>query len=661
MPNDLPGGKKPGAKTRTVARKAKRSILSPVSLADLARSGISEQDALDNDMSSAAKAKLVEGFEDCGLPGPVTTYPYRDLHGKPKLDVSASGTEVQYTRLRLHEENTVGKYIQPKNSKPHVYYSEGPDWAAIAKDTGEDTLILEGEKKSVAACLEGYAAIGVGGVDAFLYNGELIDDVKEWSWKGRHTYIVFDSDIMTKERVLKAEERLAFELALLGAIIHRVRLPTGPITPDHPTGEKWGIDDFFEIIRQDGEDPGEVMDALLDETPPEVPDEVLEAPFDWLEEVEKDVEPLKWIVPHRICLNQIQRCDGEPEVGKSFLWLQIAIHLALGVPLFGIDVIQTPVMIIFAEDDRSIIIPRIRGILVSLGYGKIDNFGNFVLYRNKLPERVLPLKFWCAETDNLELGSVAQTTLEVKKFPLYKKMVMFAQRFDGPPLIICDTIRDTIRFNENDADAANVALKQIYGQLKRDLGAGVVGLGHPSKTSMQDDRIRTAGGVTNKGAVKVVSELRLAERQGFPDDGMKFVDWLVTKSTADPIKPTTNLMLANDVFQLAPEPDPVDLKYIQDVIRTVMMRFTDNGTRMVRGTGNGIRSGEVAGAIELLCGEKIDTSTIEANIRDMEILGIIKWSPTEKGIPASFVKGPNWNRDESEERMLLKTFVAEGG
>ncbi len=629
-------------RTRKVQRKAQRSVLSQISLADLARSGISEQDALDEGWHSAPSAKQVEGFEECGLPGPVLAMPYRDLHGQPRLDVMDGGAEVTYTRLRFHEQNSVGKYIQQKGTQPHIYYSEGPDWAAIAKDTGEDVLVQEGEKKSVAACLEGYAAIGIGGVDAFTYHGELIDDFKEWDWKGRHVYIVYDSDITTKERVLKAEERLAFELALLGAIIHRVRLPSGPITPDHPTGEKWGLDDFFEIIRQDDEDPGEVMDALLDETPPEVPDEVLDGPYDMFEEVEKPTADIEWIIEDKIAMGYVQRCDGASEIGKSFCWTQLGVHICLGEPFMGDEVTQAPVMAILGEDDRRTIIPRVRSILVSLGYGSFDEeTGKFTLDRDKLPDG-LPFKFWCVENDSLPLGAVSKMTLEVQLTPMYRKMVMFARRFDRPPFVICDTVRDTSRFNHNDADEADAALKQIYGQLQRDLGAGVVVLSHPSKTSAQNDDIQTAGAVTNKGSVRMVTELRLSEDQRLGEQGKKYLDWIVTKNWASPNKPTTHLLLADGHFSKAEPPNPLDYEKIQKAIAATMVLLKANGNRIVQNTGKGVFWNEAHIAIKTLLDLDFDSAVVLAQIKQMNTLGIITWEVTKGDRIAGFGPGPHW-------------------
>ncbi len=663
MPDSADGGNKPGAKTRTVASKRKRSALSPVGLADLARSGLSKQTGLDNDMSSHPSAKQVEGFEACGLPGPVLAMPYRDLHGAPRLDVMDDGKEVQYTRLRFHEKNSVGKYIQQKGTQPHIYYPDDAnhDFAAYAKDPSVDILLVEGEKKSIAGCDEGFATIGIGGVDAFLYNGELIEDFKDWDMKGRNVFVVFDSDIMTKERVLKAEKRLGFELGILGGVFHPVRLPSGPITPDHPTGEKWGIDDFFEIIRADGEDPGEVMDALLDETPGQTPDEVLEGPFDWLEEVEKDIPEVEWIIPDRIPMGYVQRCDGEPSIGKSFFWLQVAIHVALGVALFGFPVLQVPVILILAEDDRRIIIPRIRFILVSLGFGSFDEeTGKFSLDREKLPDG-LPLKFWCLETDNLALGHVTKTTLEVKLTPMYRKVVMFAQRFDRPPLIICDTIRDTSRFNDNDGDEANAALKQIYGQLHRDLDAAVIGISHPSKTSLQNDGVRTGGAVQNAASVRVVTELRLSEDQRLGEKGKKYLEWIVTKPFANSAeKPTTHLLLANGHFSKAPDPNPLDYKYIQSVVAAAMILLKRNGTRLVRKSGNGILSHKLHATIKTLLNLEVDGGVVEAQIEAMEALGIITWGDAKAAKIAGFMPGPHWEwQTEQQEEVLFASFGPE--
>ena len=120
----------------------------------------------------------------------------------------------------------------------------------------EAILFTEGEKKSLSACVHGFACLGLVGVYGFQKrrddkNGprELIDDLVAINWIDRLTYIAFDSDIDKNPLVRWAEWHLAEALLAKGAKVKVVRIPLGAIGPDG-VAAKVGLDDFLVVHGQ---------------------------------------------------------------------------------------------------------------------------------------------------------------------------------------------------------------------------------------------------------------------------------------------------------------------------------------------------------------------------------------------------------------------------
>ena len=122
------------------------------------------------------------------------------------------------------------KYLQPPKSSARLY---------IPRPLDEDCLItiIEGEKKTLSGLQYGLNAIGIGGiwnwVDTF---GHLNSDFDSIHWEGKSVDIVPDSDVWTREDLLRAVLALATRLRDLGAEVLIVRM--------NPEGQK-GLDDFF--------------------------------------------------------------------------------------------------------------------------------------------------------------------------------------------------------------------------------------------------------------------------------------------------------------------------------------------------------------------------------------------------------------------------------
>lgn len=131
------------------------------------------------------------------------------------------------------------RYGQPQGSGLHAYFAPVDDWQRIQNDAGEPCLITEGEAKGLAATLAGFPTIALGGVFNYGTNDELLPELEAFDWRGRDTYVVYDSDALTNPNVLAAEARLVDELQRKrGAKCFLVRLP-------QDGDSKIGVDDYL--------------------------------------------------------------------------------------------------------------------------------------------------------------------------------------------------------------------------------------------------------------------------------------------------------------------------------------------------------------------------------------------------------------------------------
>lgn len=137
-----------------------------------------------------------------------------------------------------------GKYATLRGGQIQVYFPpllrKPKTWSKIAKDTTQDLLITEGEKKAASSTRAGFPCLGLQGVDCFTdpMTGKLHDDLAQIDWHGRKAFITYDSDVTDKKEVRAAMRRLAGLLFREGAEVYGVRLPGAD-------GEKVGLDDYL--------------------------------------------------------------------------------------------------------------------------------------------------------------------------------------------------------------------------------------------------------------------------------------------------------------------------------------------------------------------------------------------------------------------------------
>lgn len=157
------------------------------------------------------------------------------------VDGKQAGYQYRPDHPRLSQKGRPIKYENPYGSSVHLDCP--PRCYKSLGDPNTPLWITEGCKKADALTSRGACAISLTGVWGFKGKNELggVVFLADWDYialKGRTIYLAFDSDVVTKEPVKKALERLAEHLQRRGAKVSVIYLPQ--------QGEKKvGIDDYL--------------------------------------------------------------------------------------------------------------------------------------------------------------------------------------------------------------------------------------------------------------------------------------------------------------------------------------------------------------------------------------------------------------------------------
>jgi|GEM_PF-5273166 len=225
------------------------SILLPQHLADLRRSGLSDEHILSCGFRSSSDpaqiARLLNWKNPAKALGPCLCIPF----------FRADGERLDYVRMKPDKPRKSKnggksiKYESPLRSVNRAYLP--PNTRAALADATRALIVTEGEKKSAKADQEGFACIGLVGVYGWMKGRpknaegkgegprELIPDLAAVAWRNRKVYIGFDSDLVSNPNVRWAEWHFAQTLRTAGAEAFALRIPTAA------DGSKQGLDDFL--------------------------------------------------------------------------------------------------------------------------------------------------------------------------------------------------------------------------------------------------------------------------------------------------------------------------------------------------------------------------------------------------------------------------------
>jgi hypothetical protein len=198
------------------------AALHPSHLADLRKSGLTDAMIAQQKIRTVPPSMInqLAGFT---VPGEVVSayvIPY------PSLD----GGFLDHIRMKVFPPLTEGdgptvKYLQPPRSSTRIFFPIASIPAVIGSDA--KLLIVEGEKKSLAAVQHGHVAVGIAGISCWNTPGSrrLHPDFDRVPLMGRLVEIVPDSDWQTHPRVRAAVGALATALAAAGARPRVIVLP----------------------------------------------------------------------------------------------------------------------------------------------------------------------------------------------------------------------------------------------------------------------------------------------------------------------------------------------------------------------------------------------------------------------------------------------------
>jgi len=138
-------------------------------------------------------------------------------------DEASKSYQLRPEKPRKDKKGKPLKYETPGASE--VILDAHPRMLEEVRSGSEDLWITEGIKKADSLTSRGLPTIGLIGVWNWQRDGQMLPCWEHVRLQGRRVYVVFDSDVMVKEGVQLALERLVGALEDLGAEILVVYLP----------------------------------------------------------------------------------------------------------------------------------------------------------------------------------------------------------------------------------------------------------------------------------------------------------------------------------------------------------------------------------------------------------------------------------------------------
>lgn len=226
-------------------------------VADLARSGITREQALESGIRSAKDPATISAILLWEKPakslGPCLVFTFRNSDGSLALNYARVKPDKPRNARKGADKGKPIRYESPIGLANRCYFPAGI--TASLSDPSIPLLITEGEKKALKATLSGFPTVGLVGVWGWQQKRErdsegrgigerkLIPDLDAVVWSDRSVVIAFDSDAVRKPEVRSAESAIAEMLLQRGAKVSVVRLPES----GGQGGEKikCGLDDYL--------------------------------------------------------------------------------------------------------------------------------------------------------------------------------------------------------------------------------------------------------------------------------------------------------------------------------------------------------------------------------------------------------------------------------
>lgn len=193
--------------------------------------------------------------------------------------------------------------------------------------------------------------------------------------------------------------------------------------------------------------------------------------FKTFDELLTDAKNLRWVIKHYLPADTIGVLYGASGSGKSWIAIDMAMHVATGIPWYGNKVRQGKVLYIAAEGAAAMAY-RIRGWLQ--GHPNVRNAEQLVRQNVRFFTGVANL----SETNPVKTAAV--TAEEIKN--------RLTEENHQPDLVIVDTLSQTMTGDENAASDVAAFMNNIAMHLREPFKACVVVVHHAGKSNSTTPR-----------------------------------------------------------------------------------------------------------------------------------------------------------------------------
>lgn len=192
-------------------------------------SGIAPEIAAERGYATVTSRAELPDFKKYQRRAPALRVPIRSPDGE------TSSSQIRPDNPRKDKQGKPLKYETPGGSK--AILDTHPRMRERVRSSLQDLWVTEGIKKADSLASRDLPTVGFIGVWNWQRDGEMLACWDHVRLDGRRVYVVFDSDVMEKENVQLALERLVAALEARGADVRVVYLPGGD--------EKVGVDDYL--------------------------------------------------------------------------------------------------------------------------------------------------------------------------------------------------------------------------------------------------------------------------------------------------------------------------------------------------------------------------------------------------------------------------------
>ncbi|MGK2871588.1 MAG: bifunctional DNA primase/polymerase [Alphaproteobacteria bacterium] len=301
---------------------------------------------------------------------------------------------------------------------------------------------------------------------------------------------------------------------------------------------------------------------------------------------------------------QVNLLYGDGGTGKTLLALHMAVAIAAGLSLFGHKTIQSPALLVLAEDGFGEAKARLTAICDTLGVNLAT----------------LPLTVWCLPGSDVNLACIRDDgTWTPGPFmtPLQNMLGKL-----GPSFLVLDTVSDIASLDETKRLPVNTLAKKVLTGLCRDFGATILVNAHPSKAAMSDGS-GYAGSTAWNNAVR--NRLSLERDKG---KGQRRI-LKVAKANYGSEAELELFLLGQTFTTLSESGQSPEIE--REAVLQVTLDLIDKGISIVRSHGVGQKPKDLAKEIKQRHGLTLSQRSVLDHLNALERQGSLTYEKSDNG------------------------------